>query len=69
MNIYEAATDKIIEFIETEEIIPWFKPWIGGISTSNLISNKPYQGINKLLISLRFQFLLSVKAILSLIAP
>ena len=49
MNVYEIITKQIIEKLEQGEI-PWQRPWIGG-PAKNLISNKPYQGINTLLLA------------------
>jgi antirestriction protein ArdC len=49
--LYEQVTDRIIRELEQGNI-PWIKPWIMGTPSSNLISKKPYQGINHLLLSL-----------------
>ena len=54
-DLYEVITQKIIERLE-EGVIPWQKPWrsAGGMPR-NLITNRPYNGINFwLLISLKF---------------
>jgi len=40
-KIYSMITDKILALLESGTI-PWRKPWNGGISSSNLISKKPY---------------------------
>ena len=50
LNIYEVVTNKIIEQLEKGEI-PWQKPWdsIYGMPC-NMISKKPYRGINTLLL-------------------
>jgi antirestriction protein ArdC len=60
-KIYQMITDRIIEMIESEEKLPWNKPWKnshGSINDSwaancprNLISKKPYRGINLFLLS------------------
>jgi antirestriction protein ArdC len=49
MNVYEIITKQIIEKLESGTI-PWQRPWIGG-PAKNLISNKPYQGINTILLA------------------
>lgn len=47
MNVYETLTAKLIEKIETENRLPWQKPWTrtaeGGASI-NGVSMKPYRG-------------------------
>ncbi len=50
LNIYEVVTDKIIEQLEKGKI-PWQKPWdsIYGMPC-NMISKKPYRGMNTLLL-------------------
>lgn len=50
-KVYEVITDKIIETME-KGTIPWKKPWSGGSSMGsckNLITGKPYRGINALI--------------------
>ncbi|MDH5543699.1 MAG: zincin-like metallopeptidase domain-containing protein [Nitrospinota bacterium] len=49
-NVYEIVTDKIINALENG-VIPWRKPWRSG-GPKNLISKKPYRGINVLLLGL-----------------
>jgi antirestriction protein ArdC len=49
MNVYEIVTKQVIDKLEAG-IIPWQRPWIGG-QAKNLISNKPYQGINPFLLA------------------
>ncbi len=50
MSVYDIVTNRIIELLEKGEI-PWKKPWktIGG--PRNLLSRKPYQGINQFLLN------------------
>src|SRR5579862_3083825 len=50
MNVYEIVTEKMIELLESG-IVPWRKPWVGGGAPANLISKKPYRGINHFLLS------------------
>jgi antirestriction protein ArdC len=46
-DVYRIVTDRIIKLLD-EGTVPWKKPWVGGSAgmPRNLISNKPYQGIN-----------------------
>jgi antirestriction protein ArdC len=51
-TVYDTITDRIIEQLNSG-VAPWHKPWLsyGGQATAprNLISQKPYRGINALL--------------------
>jgi antirestriction protein ArdC len=51
-NTYDSITERIIQHLESG-VAPWHKPWLsyGGQATAprNLISQKPYRGINALL--------------------
>lgn len=47
-DVYQAVTDKIIEQLN-KGTVPWHKPWRDGLPR-NLISNRPYRGINVLLL-------------------
>lgn len=49
-DVYQMITDRIITQLE-EGIVPWKKPWSEGGLPCNLISLKPYRGINILLLS------------------
>jgi antirestriction protein ArdC len=48
-DVYQIVTDKIVELLE-KGTVPWSKPWtvIGGrgVMPTNLVSKKPYRGIN-----------------------
>jgi hypothetical protein len=44
MNVYQVVTDRIIEALEAGQA-PWRKPWTTA-APLNLISGKPYRGIN-----------------------
>ena len=48
--IYEKITTKLIEQME-QGVAPWSKPWTskGGVMPSNLVSKKPYRGINAMI--------------------
>lgn len=48
INIYQLVTDRILEQLE-KNIIPWRKPWVGGMPV-NYMTQKSYQGINLLLL-------------------
>lgn len=50
-NIYDMVTDQIIDSLE-KGTVPWAKPWVGGLPM-NLITKKPYRGINVFLTSLQ----------------
>jgi antirestriction protein ArdC len=55
LDLYEVITQRIIERLESG-VVPWQKPWrnSGGMPR-NLITNRPYNGINFwLLISLKY---------------
>lgn len=48
MNVYETVTNRIIETLESG-VIPWRKEWKssgGGALPYNLVSGKPYRGVN-----------------------
>ena len=51
MNVYEIVTKKIIEKLEAGTI-PWKKPWQSGGLQKNIITKKPYRGINQFLLDL-----------------
>ncbi len=50
MNVYEQVTAKIMELLQSGTI-PWKKPWISSEGPRNLISKKPYRGINSFLLN------------------
>jgi len=49
MSVYEIVTQKIIKQLERGEV-PWRKPWNGNPYPVNWMTQKPYQGINRLLL-------------------
>ena len=52
MDMYKTVTDSIIAELE-KGAIPWVKPWkADGSADKNFISQKPYQGINRLLLGM-----------------
>ena len=50
MNIYEIVTEKIVNLLE-QGIVPWRRPWTSTGLPRNLVSKKPYHGINYFLLS------------------
>jgi antirestriction protein ArdC len=47
----QAVTDRIIAALEAGTV-PWRQPWRGGGAQANVISKRPYRGINQLLLPL-----------------
>ena len=50
MDVYEIITEKIINLLE-QEIVPWRRPWTATGLPRNLVSKKPYRGVNYFLLS------------------
>jgi antirestriction protein ArdC len=50
MNVYEQVTARIMEILESGTV-PWKKPWSSSQGLRNLISKKPYRGINSFLLN------------------
>jgi len=50
MNVYEKVTARIMEILEAGTV-PWRKPWQSSEGPSNLLSKKPYRGINSFLLN------------------
>jgi antirestriction protein ArdC len=50
MDIYAIVTDKIINLLE-QGVVPWRRPWTSAGLPRNLVSEKPYRGINHFLLS------------------
>lgn len=50
MNTYAIVTEKIINLLEAG-IVPWRRPWTSTGLPRNLVSKKPYRGINLFLLS------------------
>jgi antirestriction protein ArdC len=51
-TVYEEVTNSIIEQLE-KGAIPWQKPWVADSSADkNVITQKPYQGINRLILGM-----------------
>lgn len=44
-KVYQIVTDRIIQQLE-KGVIPWQKPWSASGAPRNLVSKKPYQGMN-----------------------
>ena len=45
MNVYEIITARILAQLE-QGVIPWHRPWRSGGVPKNLLSQKPYRGVN-----------------------
>ncbi len=50
IDIYQMVTDKIIAMLEAGTI-PWRKPWTDAGLPKNLITGKPYRGVNVFLLA------------------
>lgn len=50
MDVYTIVTSQIMDLLE-ENQIPWRKPWKSAGEARNLITQKPYRGINKFLLN------------------
>lgn len=50
MNVYEIVTNQVIDLLSTGTV-PWRKPWTVADAPRNLVSKKPYRGINVFLLS------------------
>jgi antirestriction protein ArdC len=50
MDIYAIVTEKIINLLESG-VIPWRRPWTSTGLPRNLVSKKPYRGVNFFLLS------------------
>jgi antirestriction protein ArdC len=50
MDVYAIVTEKIINLLE-QGIVPWRRPWTSTGLPRNLVSKKPYNGINYFLLS------------------
>lgn len=52
IDVYELVTDRVIASLE-KGVIPWKKPWTGSDAVPcNLVSKRPYHGINFILLSM-----------------
>jgi len=50
MDTYAIVTEKIINLLE-QGIVPWRRPWASTGLPRNLVSKKPYRGVNLFLLS------------------
>jgi len=50
MDVYAIVTEKIISLLE-QGVVPWRKPWSSAGLPRNLVSKKPYRGLNFFLLS------------------
>lgn len=55
-TVYEIITDKIVSAIESSGVLPWKKPWKTyqgeDAFAKNLVSRKPYRGVNAFLLGM-----------------
>jgi antirestriction protein ArdC len=49
ITVYEIITEKIIKMLD-EGTVPWRKPWTMATMPRNLVTNRPYTGINVFLL-------------------
>lgn len=54
LDVYEMVTNRVINLLE-EGTVPWQKPWADAGVPMNLISKRPYRGINLWLLSLNYE--------------
>ena len=52
VDVYQKVTDEVIAAIEGGDLPPWRKPWLGGGPPMNLVSKKPYRGVNVFLLGI-----------------
>jgi antirestriction protein ArdC len=50
-TVYQIVTDRIVAQLE-QGTVPWRRPWVAGQVPTNLVSGKPYRGINTLLLAM-----------------
>ena len=50
MDVYAIVTEKIINLLE-QGVVPWRRPWTSTGLPRNLVTKKPYRGINHFLLS------------------
>ena len=50
MDVYAIVTEKIVNLLE-QGIVPWRRPWSATGLPRNLVSKKPYKGVNLFLLS------------------
>ena len=50
MDVYAIVTEKIINLLESG-VVPWRRPWSSTGLPRNLVSKKPYKGVNYFLLS------------------
>jgi antirestriction protein ArdC len=50
MDVYAIVTEKIVNLLE-QGVVPWRRPWTGGGLPRNVMSKKPYRGVNHFLLS------------------
>ena len=51
-DVYQIVTERIIEQLQQNKV-PWQKPWTEAGVPQNLITRRPYRGINVMLLALQ----------------
>jgi antirestriction protein ArdC len=49
--VIEIVTDSIIEQLE-KGVVPWERPWVGGMPPTRVSCMKPYRGLNSIILSM-----------------
>jgi antirestriction protein ArdC len=52
MKVYEVVTDRILSALD-EGVVPWRRPWKCGGAPRNLVTGKPYRGLNVFLTTMQ----------------
>lgn len=52
VDVYQKVTDEVIAALESGDLPPWRKPWMGGDAPTNLVSRRPYRGVNVFLLAI-----------------
>ena len=50
-TVYQMVTERMVTALEAG-VVPWQKPWSGGRKAANLVTGKPYRGVNVILLAL-----------------
>jgi len=51
MNVAEIVTQRILESMQKDKVVPWHKPWTC-LAFRNAVSKKAYRGVNVLMLSI-----------------
>ncbi|MHB8634551.1 MAG: ArdC family protein [Thermoplasmatota archaeon] len=53
-GVYAEVTERVMRALEAG-VVPWTKPWSGGQPPMNLVSRRPYRGVNVLILAMSGQ--------------